>query len=145
MRYDDSQRPQSDLGATPIPLQVSGSPLPAITLIRPMQSEGPETFKVCTGAEGCTGEETGSNEGCLACEEQRESVWGWLCCIHAHKATNRFGTYYGWVRDLGEFQEAYIEDPEAALLRWFKYSGPEWEPTQNALKPRGVITEDIFA
>lgn len=120
MRYDDPQRPQSDLGATPTALQTNGSPLPSISLIRPMQSEGLE------------GDD-----------------WGWLCCIHAHKAQNRFGTYYAWIRDLGAFQRDYLDDPEKALLDYFKYDGPHWEPTEHGVRStatnKGTIEEDLFA
>ena len=38
MRYDDEKRPKS-IGADASALQVSGSPLPCVTLIRPMLSE----------------------------------------------------------------------------------------------------------
>ena len=38
MRYDDEKRPKS-IGADASALQVSGSPLPCVTLIRPMESE----------------------------------------------------------------------------------------------------------
>ncbi len=145
MRYDDPQRPQFTGGAIETALQVNRSPLPTITLMRPMQSETPETYKVCSGREGCTGPETGSDEGCTACDVERETVWGWLCCIHAHKGTNRFGTYYGWIRDLGEFQREYLEDPEATLLRYFKYSGPDYEQTVHSPLPKAVIADDIFA
>lgn len=120
MHYDDPARPVSDVGATPTPLQVNGSPLPVITLIRPMCSEGP----------------------------LGDDRWGWLCCIHAHKAQNRFGTYYAWIGDLGEFQRDFFEDPEAALLKYFKYDGPHWEPTEQAPKGpvnKGTIEEDLFA
>ncbi len=109
MRYDDERRPLSDVGATPTALQVNGSPLPSISLIRPMQSESMEEYKVCTGAEGCTGPDTGSDESCVVCRLERASDWGWLCCIHAHRSHNRFGTYYGWVRDLGAFQQEYMD------------------------------------
>lgn len=116
MRYDDPQRPQSDLSATPNALQTNGSPLPSISLIRPMQSEG------------------------LAGD-----VWGWLACVHAHRSHNRFGTYYGWLRDLGAFQQEYMEDPEAALLKHFKYSGPQWEPSPRAPGVSQSTEKDIFA
>lgn len=117
MRYDDAERPISDVGATPSPLQVNGSPLPVITLMRPMQSES----------------------------EQGDDVWGWLACIHAHRTANRFGTYYGWIKDLGQFQQDYLADPEGALQRYFKYSGPQWEPTERPARVQQSIAKDIFA
>ena len=70
-----------------------------------------------------------------------DGAWGWLTCIHAHRASNRFGTYYAWIRDLGAFSQQYMEDPEHALRAHFKYNGPEIEPT--ALM-RDSITEEIF-
>ena len=123
MRYDDPARPTSLVAAVNTPLQLSGSPLPTITLMYPAQSSG------------ITDDVNGDN------------TWGWLCCIHAHRASNRFGTYYGWIRDLGQFQSDYLLDPEATLLKYFKYSGPEWEPTERS--PRAApavqeIQEEIF-
>ena len=82
MRYDDPERPLSDLSATKTPLQVNGSPLPTITLMYPMQNGGP------AGA-----------------EDADEAEWGWLVCIHAHRSANKFGTYYGWVRDLASSRQ----------------------------------------
>lgn len=70
-------------------------------------------------------------------------AWGWLACIHAHRAANRFGTYYGWLGDLNQFSADYMNDPENALRKYFKYNGPEWEPTEHG--GAAVQTEkDIF-
>lgn len=130
MRYDDADRPHSDVSALKTALQISGSPLPAITLMRPMEMECTTQYK---GSDGLTYERTGTE-------------WGWLCCIHAHRGTNRFGTHYGQIRDLGEFQRAYLEDPEAALRRWFKYEGPELVVTEHSPKSSSqVIEEDLFS
>jgi len=70
-----------------------------------------------------------------------DGAWGWLTCIHAHKGTNRFGTYYAWLRDLGAFSADCMEDPERALLIHFKYAGPEIETTAAM---RESIEEEIF-
>jgi len=120
VRYNDPQRPTSLVSAVSTPLQTNGSPLPTITLMYPMQN----------GDQNAEGEVDG--------------IWGWLCCIHAHRASNRFGTYYGWVRDLGQFQADYLLDPEAALLKYFKYSGPDWEPSTNSPRAKQEILEEIF-
>jgi hypothetical protein len=120
MRYDDPARPTSLISAVHTPLQVNGSPLPTITLMYPMQNAD-------QNAEG-----------------EVDGVWGWLACVHAHRASNRFGTYYGWIRDLGQFQRDYLFDPEAALLHYFKYAGPDWEPTEQSLRPVQEIQEEIF-
>jgi hypothetical protein len=117
MRFDDNDRPQHMGSATNTALQVNGSPLPVITLLRPMQSE----------------------------QEDGSDVWGWLACIHAHKQRNSFGTYYGWIRDLGQFSADYLASPEDALRRYFKYEGPEITPTANGVRPlTQQIDEDIF-
>jgi hypothetical protein len=138
MRYDDPARPQS-IGADASPMQANGSPLPVVTLIRPMESEGEEVAR-CSFAEGCKGyllaDQDGvpfgvPNEGdplpsgCPSCAVVRPSRWGWLACIHAHREGSRFGYHTAWIADLGEFTTAYLADPEAALARWFKYLGPE--------------------
>ncbi len=122
MRYDDPQRPQSDIGAVHTPLQVNKSPLPTITLMYPMQN----------GDQAADG------------SDEDVGVWGFLACVHAHRASNRFGTYYGWLRDLGQFQQDYLADPEAALLKYFKYSGPDWEPTAQSPRATQQIQEEIF-
>ena len=109
MKYDDPQRPTSELGATHNPLQTNGSPLPVITLMYPMQND--------------------------------DGHWGWLATIHAHRGTNRYGTHYAWLRDLAQFSEQYMEDPENALRVYFKYLGPEIVATANM---RGTVDEDIF-
>ena len=147
MRYDDPQRPSSLLSAVNTPLQTNGSPLPTITLMYPMQNgavrcrctqqgpDGPQKILGCTGAE---------DTSCSACEVEDDPHWGWLACVHAHRASNRFGTYYGWLRDLGQFQADYLADPEAALLKYFKYAGPDWEPTAQSPRPTQEIQEEIF-
>lgn len=126
MRYDDPDRPKSDLGDNS-PLQVSQSPLPVVTLIRPMESEG-EVVWHCRGDAGDAGDgECAHNpsEDCPNCHRSSETKWGWLACIYAHRESNRFGYYTGWIGDLDEFHRAYLADPEAALAKWFKYLGPE--------------------
>jgi hypothetical protein len=145
MRYDDPQRPQSDIGAVHTPLQVNKSPLPTITLMYPMQNGDQSPWR-CTGS-ACPRSNpphtlNEDEQPCARCVGDAE--WGWLCCIHAHRESNRFGTYYGWIRDLGQFQADYLADPENALLKYFKYSGPDWEPTTHS--PRGTqeIKEEIF-
>lgn len=143
MRYDDPERPLNDSGAHKSLLQSNGSPLPVITLMYPMR-DGQENYKVCTGLEGCTGVETGSDEGCTACEVETDTgAWGWLACIHAHRASNRFGTYYAWIRDLGAFQRDYLADPESALREYFKYNGPDYEFTERGGATK-EIADDIF-
>ena len=140
MRYDDPQRPQSDVSAVKQMLQVSGSPLPVITLMYPMQN-GQENYKVCTSVPDCT-------QDCDTCDhcqiDTSAGEWGWLACVHAHRSGNKFGTYYGWLRDLGEFQREYMESPEDALRKFFRYNGPEWETTENAPR-KNEIVEDIFS
>jgi hypothetical protein len=116
------------LGAVNSPLQLNGSPLPTITLMYPMQNGG----------------DAQTDSGDADCDS---AVWGFLACIHAHRASNRFGTYYGWIRDLGQFQADYLADPENALLQYFKYSGPDWEETAHSPRaPAQVqeINEEIF-
>jgi|ERR1700694_1342608 len=119
MRYDDPQRPTSLISAVNTPLQLNKSPLPTITLMYPMQNGG-------------------------TTDDVDDDVWGFLACIHAHRAANRFGTYYGWLRDLGQFQADYMADPENALAKYFKYLGPDWEPTTNSPRPTQEIQEEIF-
>jgi hypothetical protein len=120
MRYDDPQRPVS-IAADSAPLQVSGSPLPVVTLIRPMESE--QVAWACSGTPGsCNG---ARDDTCPGCHESRPTTWGWLACIHAHREGSRFGYHTAWIADLGEFTQAYLADPEAALAKWFKYHGPE--------------------
>jgi len=149
MRYDDPQRPTSMLGAVNTPLQTNGSPLPTITLIYPMQSSDAEAVWNCIGPPHCKrpnivpcGRLPDDAQPCAACQSSGE--WGFLCCIHAHRASNRFGTYYGWIRDLGQFQADYLADPEGALLKYFKYAGPDWEPTTHSPRPTQEIAEEIF-
>jgi hypothetical protein len=120
MRYEDVTRPYYDSGGTQYPLHLSGAPLPSITLVRPMESEGPEN------AEGT-----------------REWVWGWLCCIHAARGANSFSHYYCWIGDLARFQAEFFEDPEAALAKYFKWKGLEEPPRQNGTRMQ-VIEQDIF-
>ncbi len=119
MRYNDLQRPVSDIGAVRQPLQVNKSPLPTITLMYPMQNGG-------------------------TTDDVEDDCWGFLACVHAHRASNRFGTYYGWLRDLGQFQEDYLADPEAALAKYFKYTGPDWEPTERSPRATQEISDAIF-
>jgi hypothetical protein len=86
VRYDDPLRP----AASGWPLQVSGSPLPAITLIAPGEAPG-----------------------------------SWLACVQAHRGGNRFGYHTGELGDLADFAREWLEDPEAALAKYFQYFGPE--------------------
>ena len=130
MRYDDEKRPKS-IGADASALQVSGSPLPCVTLIRPMESEilvrrcvGIDTVRDCT-----------QEPPCDACSVVNETTWGWLACIHAHIEGSRFGYHTAWVRSVDALLSAWIEDPEAALLRYFKYTGPEPKRAVRALSP----------
>jgi hypothetical protein len=119
MRYDDHRRPFSDCSAVKMPLQVNKSPLPTITLMYPMQNGG-------------------------TTDDVDDAAWGWLACVHAHRDGNKFGTYYGWIRDLGQFQADYLADPEAALAKYFKYTGPDWEPTTQSPRATQEIKEEIF-
>lgn len=123
MRYDDPQRPVSDAGAETIPLQVNRSPLPVITLIRPMESEG-EEVATCTGERGCLEGFKGQEE-CEVCHRVRPTILGWLACIHAHHGDTRFGYYTAWIGDIGQFSRDFLADPEGALRRYFRYNGPE--------------------
>ena len=133
MHYDDPARPRS-VSADNAALQVSGSPLPVITLIRPMESEGAEVWR-CTGrgsrvaTQPCNvpcgnGNGNGNGQPCERCERVRPAVWGWLASIHAHVEGSRFGYHTAFIADVGQFTEEYLADPEAALARWFKYQGP---------------------
>lgn len=124
MRYDDPERPQS-VGADASPLQVSGSPLPCVTLIRPMESEGPTQYH-CLGGEGCfnTITHTGHPD-CMNCAVSRTTTWGWLACIHAHIEGSRFGYHTAFVASVDALLADWLEDPEAALRKWFKYEGPQ--------------------
>lgn len=125
MRYDDPTRPTS-MGADSAPMQISGSPLPVITLVRPMESGG-EEYARCTTLciEANTPQELRGTLECPQCDRMRDARWGWLACIHAHREGSRFGYHTAWIGDIGEFTTAYLADPEAALARWFKYLGPE--------------------
>jgi hypothetical protein len=126
MRYDDPVRPQS-IGADASPMQTNGSPLPVVTLIRPMESEGSARYRCTRGCEKLDrlGEPEEGMEECAGCEVTRDTRWGWLACIHAHREGSRFGYHTAWISSLEEFSAAYLADPEAALAKWFKYFGPE--------------------
>lgn len=105
MRYYDPERPES-MYADSAKLQANGSPLPVITLVRPIETEravgrredGSQILEPCTG---------------------------WLACIHAHHAEARFGYYTAIIADLAKFHADYLDDPERALLAYFRYAGPE--------------------
>jgi hypothetical protein len=144
MRYDDPKRPISDIGAVHTPMQVSGSPLPTITLMYPMRDGTANEVAPCSGE--CGSKDRVGFEGAEGCKHcvLETGEWGWLCCVHAHRASNRFGTYYGWIRDLGQFQADYLADPEAALAKHFKYTGPDWEPSTNSPRATQEIKEEIF-
>lgn len=122
MRYDDPNRPKSEAGAEAIPLQVSRSPLPCITLIRPMEVEVIVARCRVPGAQGFP---CNNSYPCERCEHVTEWKWGWLCCIHAHREGSRFGYHTAVIADIGQFSLDFLEDPEAALRRYFKYEGPE--------------------
>lgn len=126
MRYDDPQRPTYDEGASSYPLHLSGAPMPSIYLVRPMELEGE------------------LNERGV-----REWSWGWLVSIHAARGRNSFSHFYGTIRDLGKFQQEFLEDPEAALERYFKWKGPDMEEIKakanGVPQNRGTIADDIFA
>jgi hypothetical protein len=104
VRYDDPFRPRSGER----PLQVSGSPLPAITLIAPGEAPG-----------------------------------SWLACVHAHRGGNRFGYHTGELADLGSFAREWLEDPEAALARYFQYFGPE-QASQEQARPAVPALPDLW-
>jgi hypothetical protein len=149
MRYDDPQRPVSEQSAVRRPLQTNGSPLPVITLMYPMQGDDDEqTEWVCVGEPHCAGIVRYDGplppdaQPCSACESH--APWGWLASIHAHRGTNRFGTHYAWLRDLAAFSADYLADPELALRKYFKYNGPEIEPTAGGTVPLATIDEELF-
>lgn len=106
MRFDDPARPSVRNLGEETPLHTSGSPLPVVTLVRPLQTEA------CIGHT-----ETG--------DQLLMPVWGWLACIHAHRSGNRYGYHTGIITDLARFHEEYMSDPEACLAKYFKYVGPE--------------------
>lgn len=142
MRYDDPERPQSEAQAERIALQVNKSPLPVITLIRPMESEGEEVARCSQRGDNC-----GHPGGfpCERCALVREPLWGWLACIHAHRESARYSYHTGWIRDLGAFSQEYLEDPEKALAKYFKYFGPEERQVAKQLKPKVVgTTPDLW-
>ena len=133
MRYDDEKRPKS-IGADASALQVSGSPLPCVTLIRPMESG--VIVARCEDS-GVPAYHYPCNNGypCERCEHVSEATWGWLACIHAHIEGSRFGYHTAWVSSIDALLSAWIADPEAALLRYFKYSGPEPKRVVRSLSP----------
>jgi hypothetical protein len=143
MRFEDEERPRSEM-ANNAALQVSGSPLPAITLMFPMEGEREPRWRcVCGLSSSDWMEEARCEDGC---ERVSQWQWGWLACIHAHVEGSTFSYHTGWLASLEQFSQEYMEDPEAALLRYFKYAGPK--PKQAAgpkpLRVIGVTEEDIF-
>jgi hypothetical protein len=148
MRYDDPARPKhGDVSETA--LQVNGSPLPCITLIRPMLSEEDVTWH-CVGRAECSWEENDTRSSlvpgpnCEHCTRTSREVWGWLASIHAHREGARFGYHTGFISDLSAFHRAWLEDPEAALAKWFKYYGPEAPPARVARKVIAVVEADLW-
>lgn len=128
MRFDDPARPsERRLGET-YALQTNGSALPSIDLVRPIQTEKC-VGHTCTGQEGCQQ----STEGCPTCERLCEPCWGWLASIHAHRGGNRFGYHTGIIPDLGRFAQEWLENPEACLAKYFRYTGPEAAPAKPSL------------
>jgi hypothetical protein len=140
MRFDDEERPRSEM-ANNAALQVNGSPLPTITLMFPMEGEIAPAW-----ACHCKGEFVDISEQiCENCARASRWAWGWLACIHAHKEGATFSYHTGWIASLEQFSKEYMDDPEAALLRYFKYSGPEPKRApMKALRVIGVTEEDIF-
>jgi hypothetical protein len=143
MRFDDEERPRSEM-ANNAALQVNGSPLPTITLMFPMEGEIAPTWRCVCG-------ELHRDAPLLEprcedkCERKARWKWGWLACIHAHKEGATFSYHTGWIASLEQFSSAYMDDPEAALLRYFKYSGPEPKRAPvKVLRVIGVTEEDIF-
>lgn len=69
---------------------------------------------------------------------------GWLACIHASRGGNRFGYHSGVLADLGAFAREYLQDPEAALARYFQYEGPEElpQPARRTTVAIGDLWED---
>jgi hypothetical protein len=132
MRYDDPARPKhGDVSETA--LQVNGSALPCITLIRPMMSEEDVRW-TCNTRCGAAPGRAQPGPDCTYCERDAREVWGWLASIHAHREGARFGYHTGFISDLSAFHEAWLEDPEAALAKWFKYYGPEAPPARAAAR-----------
>lgn len=126
MRYDDPERPKAEF-ADSAPLQTNGAPMPVISLIRPIETEEHVGWECGTR----TNEEAHTHcmhepsDTCPGCIQLVRPVWGWLACIHAANDTSRFGYYTGIISNLAKFHEEFLTDPEATLLRVFKYSGPE--------------------
>lgn len=127
MRFDDPARPsERRLGET-YALQTNGSALPSVSLVRPIQTETCVGWQ-CQGGEGCSRHEFGAEYAerqCLQCSQRLVPCWGWLACIHAHRSGNRYGYHTGIITDLARFHEEYLSDPEACLLKYFRYAGPE--------------------
>jgi hypothetical protein len=138
MRYDDPARPKSP-HATQTALQVNGSPLPIIGLMYPMESEAGTTWR-CRRTDGrkCFSHVEGPD--CPDCARTTNIVWGWLCYIHAHIEGSTFGYHTAFVRSLEEFSREYMDDPERALAKWFKYEGPK--PKRAATRQQ--VVEDLW-
>lgn len=126
MRFDDPERPSVRNLGEETPLHTSGSPLPVVTLVRPLQTEKHAGY-TCLGTKGCLdkSDQLYRREDCPACRQETEACWGWLACIHAHRSGNRYGYHTGIITDLARFHEEYMSDPEACLLKYFRYAGPE--------------------
>jgi hypothetical protein len=141
MRFEDEERPRSEM-ANNAALQISGSPLPAITLMFPMEGEIAPVWH-CVCGKSSPLEEPGCED---RCERVSRWKWGWLACIHAHVEGSTFSYHTGWISSLEEFSKAYMEDPEGALLRYFKYEGPKPKrPPTQVLRVIGMTEEDVFS
>ena len=125
MRYDDPVRPRS-MSADGPPLQVNGSPLPAVVLIRPMASTVlVARCSMSTSFEAHCNRAQKDWTPCERCDHVNEEKVGWLACIHAHREGSRFGYHTGFIADLAQFHEEFLAGPEEALARYFGYHGPE--------------------
>jgi hypothetical protein len=148
MRYDDEFRPRS-ISADSAMLQVNGSPLPCITLIRPMESER-EVGRRCSAGGLCPHTAWKGQmqpAPCGSCTQVLAPCWGWLACIHAHESGARFGYYTGFIANVQEFSSAFMEDPEATLKRFFRYEGTSAvrAPLRASAKIVGNTNSDIFS
>ena len=137
MRYDDPERPESGY-ADNAKLQINGSPLPVITLIRPIETD--KKIGICqTHGLGC-----GNEEATCDVRWTTEPCVGWLACIHAHHAEARFGYYTAIISDLARFHEDYLADPENALLTYFRYAGPEPKRARPSVLASAASVDELW-
>lgn len=87
--------PQRPRAASGQLLQTNGSALPAITLLPP--------------------------------ELDVHGAWSWGLCAHCHVGGSvfRYHTGSASLGSLTAFEHEWFEDPEACLVKWLGYNGPE--------------------